>query len=256
MWLRYILLVLLLVPPVVQSWLAVLMVRRGAQKHFRFFFYYTLFAIAAEVTKFALFQPGKNTWQHFWTSWGSEAIYAVLGFLAIAEVFDHVFENFHHFTWFKFLLPVTGAIMLAIAVLIPIVHRAVETDPLLEGIFALQIAVRCLQLGVFFLIFLLARVFDLDYRQYAFGIAAGFGIAAAGILLGTLVRTGGGLKFLIFFQYGPSVAYCLAVTVWLVSFIRPEPDDPFRNFRHLFTPELFLEQLKRYKREVGGIFRP
>ena len=248
--------VLWLLPPVLQTWLALLMWRRGTMKQFRVFFVYTVFAVIAEITRFTLYHPNTNTWAYFWVSWGSEAIYAVLGFLAIYEVFRHVFENFRHFTWFKLLLPVTAAIMLSIAALIPIVHRAVQTDPLLEGILDLQIAVRCLQLGVFFLIFLLARVFDLDYRQYAFGIAAGFGIAAAGILAGTLVRTGGGLKFLIFFRYIPGVAYCIAVTVWVASFVRREPEDPFRNFRHLFTPELFLEQLQRYRRDVRGMFRP
>lgn len=253
MWLRNI---LWLVPPVLQSFLAVLMLRRGVHKRFRFFFVYTVFAVAAELTKFTLFDPHRNTWAYFWTSWGSEAIYAILGFLAVYEVFGDVFENFHHFGWFRLLLPITAAIMMGIAVLIPFVHPSVDTDPLLEGIFALQVAVRCLQLGVFFLIFLLARIFDMDYRQYAFGIAAGFGIAAAGILLSTLVRTGFGLKFLIYFRYVPSVAYCIAVTVWLASFVRPEPGDPFRDFRHLFTPELFLEQLQRYKREVRGVFRP
>ena len=247
---------LLLAPPVLQSVLAILMVWRGTYKRFHFFFVYTLFAIVAEITKFIVYDPNRNTWTHFWISWGSEAIYAVLGFLAIYEVFRYVFENFQHLAWFKFLLPVTGAIMLGIALLIPIVHRAVDTDTLLEGIFALQLAVRSLQLGVFFLIFLLARIFDLDYRQYAFGIAAGFGITVIGILLGTLVRTGLGLEFLMFFKYVPPVAYCIAVTVWLASFLRAEPDDPFRDFRHLFTPQLFAEQLRRYKQEVRSIFGP
>lgn len=247
---------LLLVPPVLQGLLAILMVWRGTYRRFRFFFVYTLFAIVAEITKFILYDPNRNTWTRFWITWGLEAIYAVLGFLAIYEVFRYVFENFQHIAWFKFLLPVTGAIMLGIAVLIPIVHRAVDADSLLEGIFALQVAVRCLQLGTFFLIFLLARIFDLDYRQYAFGIAAGFGITVVGILLSTLVRTGLGLKFLMFFKDIPSVAYCIAVTVWLASFVRAEPDDPFRDFRHLFTPELFAEQLRRYKQEVRSIFRP
>jgi hypothetical protein len=233
-----------------------LMARRGAQKRFKFFFAYTLFAIAAETTKFLLSNPHVTTWPFFLAAWGSEAIYAVLGYLAIYEVFRNVFENFRHLRWFKYLLPITAAIMLSIAVLIPLVHRAVETGPLLEGIFALQVAVRSLQLGVFFLIFLLARVFELDYRQYAFGIAAGFGIAAAGILLGTLVRTTFGLKFLMFLRYVPSVAYCIAVTVWLVSFVRAEPEDPFRDFRHLFTPELFLGRIARYKQDVRGMFRP
>jgi hypothetical protein len=251
MWLRTL---LWLAPPTLQSCLAVLMARRAVYRKYPFFFSYTVFAIAAEITKFSLYNP--RSWTYFWLSWGSEALYTLLGFMAILEVFRHVFAAFNHFAWFKFLLPVTGAIMLSISVLIPIVHPAVDTEPLLEGIFFLQTAVRCLQLGIFFLIFFLARFFDLDYRQYDFGIAAGFGIAAAGILLGTLVRTAGGLKFLIFFQYAQTVSYFLAVTVWLASFIRPEPDDPFRDFRHLFTPESFLIELRRYKQEVKGIFRP
>jgi len=198
----------------------------------------------------------RATLKYFYAYWGLEAVYAVLGFAAIREVFQYVFENFRSLPWFKFLLPAVAMLMLGISVLIAVLHRAVDMGPLEQGIFSLQIAVRCLQLGIFFLIFWLARFFDLDYRQYAFGIAAGFGIAAAGILLGTLVRTGLGLKFIIFFQYVPAVAYCVAVTVWLASFIRPEPDDPFRDFRHLFTPELFLQQLQRYKQETKGIFKP
>lgn len=245
-----------LASPALQTCLVLLMVRHRAYKQFRWFFAYTVFAVIAEITKYSLFQPNKNTWSYFWTFWGSEAIYAVLGFMSIYEVFRRVFEAFNSQAWFKFLLPITGAIMLVIAILIPLARPAVQTESLLKVIFFLQIAIRCLQLGIFFLIFWLARFFDLDYRQYAFGIAAGFGIAAAGILLGTLVRTGFGLKFLIFFRYAPSVSYCVAVTVWLASFIRPEPDDPFRDFRHLFTPELFLAQLQRYKQEVKGIFRP
>ena len=245
-----------LFPPVLQTWLALLLLRRRAYKSFPFFFTYTAFAVVAELCKFALAQYFRSTMIYFYTYWAAEAIYATLGFLAIHEVFRQVFENFKGLPWFKFLLPTVGLGMLAISALIPIVHRAVETAPILEGIYSLQIAVRCLQIGVFFLIFFLARVFELDYRQYAFGIAAGFGIAAAGILLGTLVRTGLGLKFLMFFRYVPPVAYCIAVTVWLVSFVRVEPEDPFRDFRHLFTPKLFLGRLTRYKQDVRGMFRP
>lgn len=232
------------------------MIRRRAYRAFPFFFTYTVFAIVAELCKSAIAHYSQNALNYFYFYWGAEAIYAALGFLAIHEVFRRVFENFNGLPWFKFLLPLVGLGMLTISVLISMVHRAVETIPLLEGIYSLQIAIRCLQLGVFALIFLLARAFELDYRQYAFGIAAGFGIAAAGILLGTLVRTGLGLKSLMFFQYCPIVAYCIAITVWLASFVREEPDDPFRDFRHMFTPELFLGQLERYKQEVRSIFGP
>jgi len=248
--------VLGLISPVLQTCLILLLIRRRVYKTFPFFVAYTVFAVVAEICKFALLFHHQNTLRYFYLYWGAEAIYAVLGFLAIHEVFRRVFENFSTLPWFKFLLPAVGCLMLGISIAIPIVHPAVDTEPMLEGIYSLQIAVRCLQLGVFALIFFLARAFELDYRQYAFGIAVGFGIAAAGILSGTLVRTGLGLKYLIFFQYIPSVAYCIAVTVWLASFVRAEPDDPFRDFRHMFTPELFLGQLERYKQQVRSIFGP
>ncbi|MCU1254031.1 MAG: hypothetical protein JWM83_330 [Candidatus Angelobacter sp.] len=248
--------VLGLISPVLQTCLFVLLIRRRVYKSFPFFVLYTGFAIVAETCKLAFLFRHQNTVHYFYLYWGAEAFYAVLGFLAIHEVFRRVFENFNGLPWFKFLWPAVGLLMFGISVTIPMVHPAVDTEPLLEGIYSLQIAVRCLQLGIFFLIFFLARVFDLDYRQYAFGIAVGFGIAAAGILTATLVRTGLGLKYLIFFQYFPSVAYCIAVTVWLASFVRPEPDDPFRDFRHMFTPELFLGQLARYKQQVRSIFGP
>ena len=245
-----------LISPVLQTCLILLLIRRRVYKTFPFFVAYTVFAVVAEICKFALLFHHQNTLRYFYLYWGAEAIYAVLGFLAIHEVFRRVFENFSTLPWFKFLLPAVGCLMLGISIAIPIVHPAVDTEPMLEGIYSLQIAVRCLQLGVFALIFFLARAFELDYRQYAFGIAVGFGIAAAGILSGTLVRTGLGLKYLIFFQYIPSVAYCIAVTVWLASFVRAEPDDPFRDFRHMFTPQLFLGQLERYKQQVRSIFGP
>ena len=245
-----------MIPPVMQSLLAAVLLLRRVFRKFPFFLAYTFFAVCAEVCKLALLLRHSNGVKYFYLYWCAEAIYALLGFLAIYEVFRHVFQNFNSLRWFRWLLPGVGVMMVAVSTLMAVVHVAVDTEPLLVVIFSLQIAVRCLQLGVFFLIFVLARFFDLDYRQYDFGIAAGFGIAAAGILLGTLVRTGLGLKFIIFFQYIPTVAYCVAVTVWLASFVRPEPDDPFRDFRHLFTPEIFLEQLQRYRQEVKGIFRP
>jgi hypothetical protein len=250
-------LILSLLPPVLQTCLAAILIARRIYRKFPLFTAYTFFAVCAEVSKLSLILlHQQNTLRYFYLYWALEAVYAVLGFAAIREVFQYVFENFTALPWFKFLLPGVAVLMLSVSALIAALHRAVDMGPLEEGIFSLQIAVRCLQLGIFVLIFWLARFFDLDYRQYPFGIAAGFGIAAAGILLGTLVRTGLGLEFIIFFEYVPPVAYCVAVTVWLASFIRPEPDDPFRDFRHLFTPELFLQQLQRYKHETKGIFKP
>lgn len=247
--------VLWLVTLVFQAGLAVLLWRRGAYGRFRWFFVYTLFAIIAELAKYWLYDPKKITVPYFVVSWSAEGIYAVLGFLAVYEVFLYVFNRFYELPWFKFTVPLVTVVMLAIAFLIPLTRPPAQAVPLLAAIFVAQIAVRCLQLGIFFLIFFLARVFNLYYRQYAFGIAAGFGIAASGILAGTLVRTHFGMAHLKFFNIVPSVSYCVAVCVWLVSFIRPEATDPFHDFQHLFTPELFLRQLQRYRQEIKEVLK-
>lgn len=244
------------VAPAAQTCLAALLLRRGVQRRFPLFLSYTVFAVLTEVARVAVAVHYSRTWTYFILYWGGEFVYAVLGFFAMYEVFREVFANFYRLSWFKFLMPTVGVVMVGIAGLIPLTHPPSRAPAVLALIFNLQIAVRCLQVGVFFLMFLLARVFNLYYRQYAFGIAAGFGIAAMGILAGTLVRSHFGLQHAIFFQFAPAVSYCVAVTVWLVSFIRPEPGDPFQGFQHLFTPELFLKELERYRREIKEVLRP
>ncbi len=235
--------------------LGLLLVRR-VHCRFPFFLLYTTFAVLIEPARIIVAIDHFNSWTYFILYWGGEFVYAVLGFFAMYEVFREVFANFYRLSWFKFLMPTVGVVMVGIAGLLPLTHPPSRAPAVLALIFNLQIAVRCLQLGVFFLIFFLARVFNLYYRQYAFGIAAGFGIAAMGILAGTLVRSHFGLQHAIFFQFAPAVSYCVAVTVWLVSFIRPEPGDPFQGFQHLFTPELFLKELERYRREIKEVLRP
>jgi hypothetical protein len=51
------------------------------------------------------------------------------------------------------------------------------------------------------------------------------------------------------------MAYDCAVVVWIASFLRREAPDPFHDFRHLFTPELFLEHLDRYREQIKGIMK-
>src|SRR5690349_497484 len=123
------------------------MARRRTSSTYPWFFAYTVFAVIAELLKFSLVIRYQNTEIYFYVYWGAEAAYALLGFAAIHEVFNRVFENFASLRWFRFLLPAMGLIMLVVALMIPALHRAVEVDPWLESIFSLQILVRCLQLG-------------------------------------------------------------------------------------------------------------
>src|SRR6266700_490357 len=99
----------LVVPTTLQAWLIVLLLRRRANERFPWFFAYTIFSVVVGIGKFL---ARGNDWQYFYVYWLAEALYAVLGFLAIYEAFRWVFRSFYVLSWFKYLLPGVGTIML------------------------------------------------------------------------------------------------------------------------------------------------
>src|SRR5258708_20523 len=245
-------LIVFLLGPALQAWLGVLLIRRGAHKSFRFFFAYTLFSILAGIAKFVSHGTG---WRYFYVAWTSEAVYAVLGFAATLEVFHHVFRNFRHQKWIRLLLPAISMLMLAPALWWVFQRPLGQMGPLLRTIFPLEIVVRCLQAGVFLVVFGLARFFNLYWRQQAFGIATGFFVSTFGLVLSIMVRSEFVTKHPALLNYGPSVSYIIAVLIWLISFYWPEPD-PFQDVRHRFTPDLFIERLEQYRKGIQDLLKP
>jgi hypothetical protein len=239
--------ILWLAPPVLQSWLAVLLVRRRAHRIFRVFFGYTLFAIAAEIARFTV--RGKP-FVHFYVFWTTEALYAVLGFAALYEVFDHLFRHLYYLRGFKLLFPGTALVSLSLSTLWIFLHGQPVPDlPLLTMIFALELALRWLQTGLLVLIFLLAIYYAQFSQHRAFGIAAGFGVSAFGVLVMMLVRSEFGTKYPALRHFLPPVAYLLAVAIWLFSFIRPEPPDYFAQLRGM-NPRDFVGRIQQWKKEA------
>jgi hypothetical protein len=232
---------------ILQAWLVVLLVRRGSHRAFRFFFGYTVFAVAAEIAKFA--SDGKP-FAYFYVYWTTEAFYALLGFAALYEVFDHLFQHFYYLRGFKLLFPGAALVSLALSTLWIFLHGQPVPDlPLLTMIFALELAVRWLQIGLLVLIFFLAVYYEQYSQHRAFGIAAGFGISALGILATVMVRSEFGTKYPNLLLFLPPVAYLVAILIWLVSFIRPEPPDYFAALRGL-DPWAIVRQIKQWKKEA------
>jgi hypothetical protein len=231
--------------PILQTVLVALLIWRQTARTFRFFFIYTVFAVVAEIAKFLVRGDAQAYFRAFVIT---EPVYALLGYLAISEVFYRVFKNFYQIWWFKWLLPGTGIFMIGLSILISTLRPPIHAGRFLATVFVFEIIVRCLQLGVFFLIFGLAQFYDLFWRQYSFGIAGGFGVAAFGILLSNVLRSIFGTKYIVSLQYVIFVSYLLAVLIWLASFLKPLPPDPLRDVRPLLTPDLLRELYERYRR--------
>jgi hypothetical protein len=232
-----------------QGCLAYFILARDLLRHFRFFFSYTVYAVAAEIVRFA-FREQKP---YFYIYWATEALYTVLAFLAIHEVFRWVFRNFYKIRGFWLLLPVVTVLALVIVALRLHQPHSVETYWIVSVIISSEIAVSFLQVGIFALFFFLVRFFHLGWRQHAFGIALGFGIAAAGSLVVFLLRSEFGTKFDPIVRITAPVTYIIAVVVWLATFVSRQPSHPSQGWGSALTPEEMVLELKRYTRAAKSI---
>jgi hypothetical protein len=245
--------ILLLIPALLQSWLAVLLVRRSIHRRFPVFFTYTIFSILAAVT---LLVVQRNPWAYFYAYWIAEALYALLGFFAICEAFYRVFWHFFlMWWWFKFLLPSVGILMLALSVVEGIFFPPVQAPPLLATIFVAEMAVRCLQGGVFFLFIMLVWFHSLPWQNYAFGIALGFATSGFSIFVTFVLRSKFGTGIVKVIQFVPPVAYIATVGIWLAAFLRPEPPDPLAGHMSPLKPDEVVRVLERLTQQVKGIFK-
>lgn len=161
--------------PVLQTGIAIVMLRRGLHIKFKFFFAY----IVTQVLIFSLIFPSymrHNYWAFFYLNWFSNAVSAVLGFQVIHEVFVDVFRPFHTlrdlgtvlFRW-------AALVMLMAAGVVAVSSESKEIVPWMQAIITSQRCVRIVQVGIVLLLLIFARYLGVSRRQQSFGIALGFG---------------------------------------------------------------------------------
>jgi hypothetical protein len=239
--------------PILQAALVVLLFTRGATSKFRFFFSYTVFAVVAEIARFFL-RIGGYRFGYYYVYWITEALYAILGFLALYEVFRHLYRHLYYLRWVKLLLPLTSLILLVLS-LWWMGKVPGQANRLFAVLLALEFTVHLLQMGFFVAIFFVAFRFEVYEERHAFGIAAGFWISALGMLVYAVVRSEFGIENKNLLNFVPISAYLLAVLIWLHAFARPQPPAYFAQFRHLFNPQGLTERLQEWKRHIKEIMK-
>ena len=163
--------------PVLQTAIAIAMLRRGQHREFKYFFAY----VVTQIVTFAVVFP---TWRYFssayfYVSWISYAISVALGFKVIHEAFLDVFRPFHTlrdlgtvlFKW-------AGLVMLLVAGVVSVSTNSSDTAPWVQAIITAQRCVRIIQVGMVLFLLFFARYLGVSRRQHSFGIALGFGTFA------------------------------------------------------------------------------
>lgn len=199
--------------PVIQSAIAIAMVRRGQHRAFKFFFAY----IIVQLVTFSIVFPTYR-YHHsavFYTSWISTAVSAVLGFKVLHEAFLDVFKPFHTlrdlgtvlFKW-------AGLVMLLVAGVVSVSSNSPDTLPWVQAILTAQRCVRIVQVGMVLFLLAFARYLGVSRRQQSFGIALGFGTFAVVELALIASWAGDHLGNLTMSIINMS-AYNMALFIWL-----------------------------------------
>ena len=243
-------LVLALVGTGLQAVLCLLLLIRRIYREFPIFFGYTTLSVVATV---ALWAASKNAKVYFDIFWTNEVLGVILAFLALQEVLRSVFRNFLGMFWFRALFPIIGIVMIGIAVgrtlLLPRAAHSILTVTL----FTLEIGVGMLQFAIFSVFVILIRFFHMHWRQRAFGVVLGFGIASAGTLVAYLLRSEFGTKFDPVVRIAPAIAYIIGVAIWLATFLKAEPERPETAWATKLTPEQMIAEVRRHTKTVKGI---
>jgi hypothetical protein len=161
--------------PVLQSVIAVVMLRRELHKKFKFLFAY----VVTQILTFALIYPAHlrhNYATYFYLYWISNAIGVFLGFKIIHEIFLDVFRPFHTlrdlgtvlFKW-------AGLVMLLVAGVVSVSSNSSDMLPWMLAITTTQRCVRIIQVGMVLFLLFFARYLGVSRKQHSFGIALGLG---------------------------------------------------------------------------------
>jgi hypothetical protein len=126
------------------------------------------------------------------------------------------------------------------------VNPPIQAHPVISLIVSMGITFNLLRAGVAALFGALIKPLAVDVPRYPFGIAAGFAASSVGPFVGYLARSIFGTKVDSFARNTSSMAYTLALIIWIVIFARKEPEE--KAWAPPMTPEEMLRVVQGYLR--------
>jgi hypothetical protein len=219
---RILLYALWIVQPVLAAAVAIVMLRRGQHRVFKYFFAYIITQILTFVVDFPTYRYNYSA--YFYVSSFGTAISVALGCMVIYEAFLDVFRLFHTLrdlgiVLFKWAL----VVMLLVAGVIAVSTRSSDTVRWVEAILTAQRCVRIVQVGMVLFLLIFARYLGVSRKQRSFGIALGF-CAFAMVELGVITLLAGYRLSEVALSVVNVGAYDGAILIWLGYMLAKSPD--------------------------------
>jgi hypothetical protein len=217
---------------------------------FPWFVIYVAFAVGADVARAALVH--NHAAPYFYVYWATEAVYGLLGICVMYEVFKAALGNVAKWKWPRLVFPVMIAVSGALtAGEVSVLPAGLDKHHhILDAILLGEIAVRFLEVLMFSSLVALVALVGLEWRQYPFGIAAGFGLYATTALMGaihffrTVHVTIMGLEMNFSWSRILILSYSCSVFIWIVFFSAKEKPSPPGTI----NVRLAFEELQLYRR--------
>src|SRR5258708_2546711 len=214
---------------------------RRAYREYPMFFTYVASSVLIALLRLSVSEDYEL---FFKVSWSTEALYALLVLLALHEVFYRVFRSFFSiYRWFWVLFPTVVVIVTSVAVMRALRRPPIQAPPLIAVILSTEIGVNVIQSAVFILFSAAIWFFQVRRRNYPSRIVDGFAVMALAGLAYQL-RSVFGTRFNSLAKYSTSVAYLVAVLLWLYTFI--QPPEPELKWELAITPQQLLEEVQQY----------
>jgi hypothetical protein len=210
-----------LAAPAMQISMAVLILKRGLNQQFSFFFSYTLLQIVNAVVLFGVYHFSYSN--YFYTYWTCTALSGMLGFAVIYEVFQYAVRPYTGlrdlsvvmFRWSALLLLLVSGVVAATG-------PGSSAHHITMAVVNVERGVRLMQAGLLLFTLLFASFLGLSLRNFAFGIALGFGVFATTDLTLFSVRAQIGPEWNSALSLISSAAYNFSVLTWFVYCLMPQ----------------------------------
>jgi len=236
------------IPLVLLTALLGVLVARRVARTFPWFMAYVSFAVCADLARFIVHD---RTVAYFYVYWCTDGVYALLGIAVMYEVFRNLLGNLTRLGWHRWIF----FLMIAVSIIITVGRKATLPFGLHNRTIALvilvEIAVRYLQVLMFVMLMILVPLVGLRWKQYASGIALGFGVYSTIALITTTRLSVLGQVYFLSWGWISLVSYSCTVLIWIWFFSTAEkPDIPWSgtsvlSFTEIYNYRRLIRRMKR-----------
>jgi hypothetical protein len=220
--------------------------RKELHQPLRWFSLYLIVPVITAPILFVIYQA-QYKWTYYYVSWLLNGISLMLAFMVILEIFHNVLSDYKAIQ--RLAVGFVAAVGLGLLVVAVFVGKsgAPGSDPLVASLLVIERSIRIVQVGLIVSLFAFVSMMGLNWKNYLFGIALGYGLYAAASLSITAYVAQVGAKVAYKSLIIDEFAYLCMLAVWMTYVLQTEPA------KRVLFPASARQDLERWNRALAEV---